>query len=122
MRTRPVAIQEWEREARAALGRQLREAREQVRLPLREVAHRAGFNSYRPLWLIEDGRMAIPPDRIRPLEDVLGLPARSVFWAECRLRLRALGFDLDDALQEMEPQQVETAIASSLDIPAPIPS
>jgi transcriptional regulator with XRE-family HTH domain len=69
-----------------------------------------GFANYKPVWLIESGRMAIPPEKVGALETLLGLPSNTLLWKECRCRLLRLGFDVDQALEmEEEPQAAPPA-------------
>lgn len=89
-------------QARQQIAAAIRDGRKQAQLTLEELAARVGFLSYKPMWLIEHGRMPIPPESIGRLEQVLGLPPRSLFWAECRCRLLRMGFDLDAALEATE--------------------
>lgn len=87
-----------DQEARLQLASSIRRARLEAGLTLEDLALRIGFASYKPLWLIEMGNMVIPPEKIKPLEEVLGFPTHSLLWKECRCRLLHLGFDVDEAL------------------------
>jgi len=91
-----------DREARLQLASSIRQARLAAGLTLEALAIRIGFASYKPLWLIETGRMPIPPEKTRRLEEVLGFPRNSVLWKECRCRLLHLGFNVDWALEGEE--------------------
>lgn len=106
-----------DREARLQLASTIRQARRQAGLTLEELAIRIGFASYKPLWLIETGRMPIPPEKTRRLEEVLGFPRNSVLWKECRCRLLHLGFNVDWALEGDET--VRAAADSTTPGPAP---
>lgn len=109
-----------DQEARAQIAERIRWARQEKRLTLDELAQRVGFANYKPLWLLESGRMPLPPEKIAALEEALDFPRFSLFWAECRCRLLRMGFDVDTALEAMEggpeparPAPVETEPATS---------
>jgi len=87
---------------RAQIAERIRWARQEKRLTLDELAQRVGFANYKPAWLIESGRMPLPPEKIAALEEALDFPRFSLFWAECRCRLLRMGFDVDAALEQME--------------------
>jgi len=106
-----------DREARLELASSIRQARLQAGLTLEELAIRIGFASYKPLWLVETGRMPIPPEKTRRLEEVLGFPSYSILWKECRCRLLHLGFDVDNALEGEE--RVRAAADPAMPGPAP---
>jgi transcriptional regulator with XRE-family HTH domain len=96
-----------EREARQVLGGLIRTLRGNAGLTLTQVATASGFASYRPVWLIEKGKMAIPPEKVASLECALGLPPATLFWREVRCRLVGLGFVLPSDLQESPPATPE---------------
>lgn len=104
-----------DQEARLQLASSIRKARLEADLTLEELALKIGFASYKPLWLIEMGRMPIPPEKIKPLEEVLGFATHSLLWTECRCRLLHLGFDVDRALggEEAAAPGLETEVGIS---------
>lgn len=96
------------RAARRELASAIRQARLAAGLTQEALALQVGFANYKPVWLIESGRMPIPPEKVGALEALLGFPPNTLFWKECRCRLLGVGFDVDRALEE-EPQAVSPA-------------
>ncbi len=94
-----------DRDARLDLAATIRQARLATGFTLEALALQLGFANYKPLQLIERGRMAIPPEKIEGLETLLGFPRNGLLWRESRCRLLRLGFDVDRALEteEMAP-------------------
>lgn len=91
-----------DRNARLDLASLIRQARMARGLTQEALAIQLGFANYKPLWLIETGRMAVPPEKVEALEEILGFPRNSLLWKECRCRLLRLGFDVDRALETEE--------------------
>jgi len=101
-RSTPPQLHDKERELRREMGSTIREARLNLGLSLQVLAAQIGYRSYRPVWLIENGRMAIAPEKLPLLEDALRLPPDTLFWKEARCRLFRLGFDVDRILDRVE--------------------
>lgn len=82
-----------EKAARVEMGVRIAEARTARGLTQQQLADALGYADYQNVWLIEKGRMPIPADRVRRIEEVLGLEPYSLYLEECRLRLLRQGFD-----------------------------
>lgn len=82
-----------EKAARVEMGVRIAETRAARGLTQQQLADTLGYADYQNVWLIEKGRMPIPAERVRRLEEVLGLEPYSLYLEECRLRLLRMGFD-----------------------------
>ena len=82
-----------EKAARVEMGVRIAQARAERGLTQQQLADALGYADYQNVWLIEKGRMPIPADKVRRIEEVLGLASYSLYLEECRLRLLRQGFD-----------------------------